>query len=683
MHKFNIVALAKKEWPIFFIFGLVFLLFFIAYPIADNFAYELAMKSADIKSSLVQQSIQDESNQALGAAKNIVAEGNISSLIKNNDTAYLPVLLDQEAARRNLTFLAAVNKDGINLASIPISSNHGDYVFQTTAWGRAAARGAEMATIGEGNIFPLMVVGSDPIKESGEVQGAVFAGYLVNDDYATAFKNKYLHDGFQVLFYSKDEGILGDSFSNILTRNYLSSYFNVGSDWIQKGAHDKILQIDGENYFVGNYFFPNPENIDGGPGGVLILLPFSPVNWDILTSSGLFILFVIITCLIHFHFHQRDHHRQILAIITFLGLLIFAGTLYYSHWNNARQVAVVKKAPGTIYNSIIKFEPDNDVIDLTTEQHIAVKVATGGEAINVVKAVINFDPAKVLVTDIVTTNSFCLPGLFAEKKIDNQMGVVTITCGLPTPGFTGEEGTVAELLVQPLATGEFNLNFATDTQVIANDGLGTNVLRQSYSAQFRVADLLTSVAPTSTAPSVAPFSSTQPNSRRWYNSRAINMSWQNYSGYQYYYLLDQNPDSVPAGEFATKANEVNLSVKGDGIYYFHILAVKDGAVGPVSHYKIMIDSTPPPPPLILASATNVEVGDVVRLNFAGMDGLSGLQKGFYVKIDNSVLFPSLPELDIPFLEPGRHYLTLRVFDNAGNFSDATLEIDVGINPINR
>ena len=291
MKKNIIITLAEKLWLISLIFAFFLVLFFLVYPFADNLVFRFSIKSAAEKSLLLQNSLQIESQQALSQAKDIVAGGDITTLIKNNDSSYLPTILDMEARKRGLTFLAAVNKDGVNLASIPVSSNSGDYVFQTTAWGRAAAHGKEMATIGGGNIFPLIMVGAEPIMEESSVAGAVFAGYLINDDYAAKLKSKYFSDGYQVLFYSKNDGVLGDSFSDQPTRNFLSAYFNVGSDWIQNGLSGQIVQVNGENYYVENYIFPDPEKIDGGPGGALIFLPYSSAYWYIVDSSVLFLIF--------------------------------------------------------------------------------------------------------------------------------------------------------------------------------------------------------------------------------------------------------------------------------------------------------------------------------------------------------------------------------------------------------
>ncbi len=91
----------------------------------------------------------------------------------------------------------------------------------------------------------------------------------------------------------------------------------------------------------------------------------------------------------------------------------------------------------------------------------------------------------------------------------------------------------------------------------------------------------------------------------------------------------------------------------------------------------MADATPPLPTLIRASHTRIWTGEVVRFEFEGKDEMSGLQSNYYVKIAESKLFlPVGPQLYTPFLEAGTHIVTVRTFDNAGNFEDNSIEIDV-------
>jgi len=109
-------------------------------------------------------------------------------------------------------------------------------------------------------------------------------------------------------------------------------------------------------------------------------------------------------------------------------------------------------------------------------EKIQILVDTQNDFVNAVQVVIKYDPKKVLVNDIDIENTFCNPGLFLEKEIDNKKGEVRIVCGLFRPGFSGSDGIVAELEVIPWKTGKAKFSFSDECMVLANDGFGTNVL---------------------------------------------------------------------------------------------------------------------------------------------------------------------------------------------------------------
>jgi len=67
---------------------------------------------------------------------------------------------------------------------------------------------------------------------------------------------------------------------------------------------------------------------------------------------------------------------------------------------------------------------------------------------------------------------------------------------------------------------------------------------------------------------------------------------------------------------------------------------------------------------------------MVRFDFTAEDELSGIQKGFYVKFDEGIFLPVAPPLYMPFLNLGKYFVVIRIFDKAGNFSDSMIEINV-------
>lgn len=229
--------------------------------------------------------------------------------------------------------------------------------------------------------------------------------------------------------------------------------------------------------------------------------------------------------------------------------------------------------------------------------------------------------------------------------------------------------------MRALRPGQATLLFGENTAVFANDGLGTNVLRNTIGASYLVVDNEMLAGPNPLGPLL--FSPTHPNLTRWYNQRTTIFNWWNPDVHKYKYILSKDKDVAPEGDFIETDSTATFEVEEDGVYYFHLLA--EDTLGTVSRseYPIKIDSTPPDTPLIKASTLEIVAGEVVRFEFSSNDELSGLQNGFYVKLrKNGVFFPSGPQLFVAFPEKGEHEIVVRVFDRANNFSESFQVINV-------
>jgi hypothetical protein len=62
----------------------------------------------------------------------------------------------------------------------------------------------------------------------------------------------------------------------------------------------------------------------------------------------------------------------------------------------------------------------------------------------------------------------------------------------------------------------------------------------------------------------------------------------------YYFVNDQNPETEPSieDEF-TDSISTRFNIGRDGVYYFHVRAIGEASLGPVSHYKFQVDITRP------------------------------------------------------------------------------------------
>lgn len=119
------------------------------------------------------------------------------------------------------------------------------------------------------------------------------------------------------------------------------------------------------------------------------------------------------------------------------------------------------------------------------------------EGINAAQVDLTFDPAAVRVDSMNWLTSMFR--FFAEgPEWDNGAGTIHMIGGLPTPGFQGMNGLVAEVSMTTTGGGNPNLLYnAATTDVLLDDGFGTSTLVEFDNA---IIDVLPSTHPSCTAP---------------------------------------------------------------------------------------------------------------------------------------------------------------------------------------
>lgn len=104
--------------------------------------------------------------------------------------------------------------------------------------------------------------------------------------------------------------------------------------------------------------------------------------------------------------------------------------------------------------------------------------------VNAVQMDLGFDPSKVEVVDMLTQESFA--NIFIQKEWNNEGGYARLTGGLPNPGFFAEKGIFATALFKGKAPGVVRIEFLPTSMVLANDGRGTNVLKDLASVSYLI-----------------------------------------------------------------------------------------------------------------------------------------------------------------------------------------------------
>jgi hypothetical protein len=477
-----------------------------------------------------------------------------------------------------------------------------------------------------------------------------------------------------MILYSTEDGVLASTFKSEEQETLTQSFLNTGSDWLKQKRgliKPELIETENQVYSVQNLVFPG---IKQSPGGILILSPASSVYQITIpvVATLLFVSFLgIFTIILK---QDKINKKRLLISLAFLGFVFGSVLLSALHLINQEKTAKLKDLGQPIYNSILKLEPESGIFSKDYEYETRIKVSSGGEAVNAFKAVISFDPKIINVSDILTKDSVCSAELFIEKTIDNINGLVQVSCIIPNPGFNEPDGTLASLIIKPLKPGLYELKFEPESEVLANDGLGTNVLRTSWNSMYQIID---SPADQQSTTELLIFSSTHPNTNRWYNKKEIQLSWANlrkdYS--QFSWAFNKEPDFTPPKDFQASRKSVNVLVFNDGIYYFHIAGIKNNQLGPVVHYKIMIDTVPPKPIKIKLSSPTINLGSLLRVGFETEDSASGLQS-YYVRINNNAFFPAKSPLYLALDKLGNNIITIRAFDQADNLRDTEVTLQV-------
>ena len=113
-----------------------------------------------------------------------------------------------------------------------------------------------------------------------------------------------------------------------------------------------------------------------------------------------------------------------------------------------------------------------------------IEIAGIKTSINAVQADLGFDPRKLEVIEISTTDSFA--DIFIQKEINNEVGYARLTGGLPNPGFFADHGVFGTIFFKAKQPGIVKVEFLPSSMVLANDGRGTNTLKDLVSVSYLI-----------------------------------------------------------------------------------------------------------------------------------------------------------------------------------------------------
>ncbi len=658
----------------------VFLALFVSTHIGGAlYVSSIAASSADAFRSGIERDLTYLKEQGDAVAR----EELVQQYLTEENSEKLIETLRAEKEKRSIGLMGAATSEGVIIGRTRTVGKRGDNVFLTTPMGRIVAEGKSAQSVEAPIGFDprqIFLTTGRPIMQSDRMIGALFANYLTDDIYAARFRDTYLAHGVEVVFYNRNGGVYGSSFSDGEVRKRINSYFNSGSEWIRNGSSGKTISFkDGTFYLVENIIFPGLEE---SPGGALLFIPRYDISSiaNVVTAFVTLLVFVFFALSLHLRARRNGEERgwRYYTLLFSVSIPVLALAFFALHLQSIGY-SRLERIPYTLYNSTMRLQPESGVYDLGFEQRFSIIVDTGDEAINAVQVGLIFDPKEIKVKALETATSTCSYAI--ENIVDTAAGRVKFSCILLKTG--GERGslTVADVVVEPQRTGTFTLAFDSEmTKVLASDGLGTDVLRASQASTYRVDTFnasLKDASATSTGRSFVVFSPTHPNEARWYREKTVRFVWRGNPGAVYSYAFDTSPDTIPSKKYTTQGNAIDLAIPGDGIYYFHLQLIPGG---PIVHYRVRSDKTPPSIISTHLSSNKIIAGDVVRVSFEAQDLSSGVQRNYYVDLGNHLFLPVGSELFIPFLQAGEQKILLRIYDEAGNYAEKTQVVQVADSP---
>lgn len=325
-----------------------------------------------------------------------------------------------------------------------------------------------------------------------------------------------------------------------------------------------------------------------------------------------------------------------------------------------------KSAPASAAASLYLTSTSSTVY-LGQSFNIYPKVNTGGVSTNAYTVNMTF-PGTIAPIAISKSGSIC--SLYTQAP-SYTAATASINCGLPSPGYTGTAGGLGSVTFKAMSLGTATISISSSSKVLANDGLGTNILGSRVSKTITVVE-----AP---PPPVSPAKITaEPDSGgKWVSTKSIKFNWSVPSGVTgSSFILTKDKDAhAPKNGFQNVITK-SYSDLEDGTYYFRVLLTNGSQYSSEAEYVLKVDNTSPQDLVITSDPTNLEVIDVLPLiSFSATDVSSGVA-GYEIKIDDGEYVVAESPYQIQEISSGKHKVYVKAIDSAGNIVEDYIELNI-------
>jgi len=354
--------------------------------------------------------------------------------------------------------------------------------------------------------------------------------------------------------------------------------------------------------------------------------------------------------------------------------LLALSIIYFTVSPNIFNYSYAQRGEAEIKKSTLFLSPRIETVLVGSTFDIAVLLDTQGVSINAVELNLKFSQDKLTIVKPSGGKSFF--SIWTQPPTySNEDGVATFIGGIPEGIVTGS-GLVTTITFKAKATGQAAVEILPSSKVLANDGLGTNVLSDFGKGMY--------VIDQKPPEGVSVFSETHPFEDRWYNNNNPVLTWEKDAGItDFSFELDNKPLTVPDNISDTSTTVASYENLGDGVFYFHIKARKNGVWGSATHFMLHIDTTPPAPFKPNVEVLTAAIITRALVTFSATDLLSGIdhyEVGVIDRTKSPLESPVFVEAQSPYQLPnfitGDLRVIVRAMDRAGNVRDENIDVSV-------
>ncbi len=328
-------------------------------------------------------------------------------------------------------------------------------------------------------------------------------------------------------------------------------------------------------------------------------------------------------------------------------------------------------------SAVLSLSPATESVIEGSTFEVSVYLSTKGQSANAVSLYLNFPANKLNIVGQSTEGESFVAAWVEPPTYSNVNGTAHLS-GIVPNGIVTSNGLVISITFKAIASGEAAVEILPTSQVLANDGLGTPIPAEYGSGTYTITP-----KPPDGVPVVSP---THPFQDQWYNNNNVTLAWErpsDVSGFSY--VLDDQPFTVPDNVLESSSTTVSYNGLKDGVYYFHLKAMRLGVWGLTTHFAIHIDTTPPANFTPTVDFAESGVNPVAFVNFFSTDNLSGIDhyEVGVVEISGTSVTVSSPvftQAESPYqfgTVPGKQFrIIVRAFDRAGNVRDGAIDITI-------